>query len=39
MAKAGKRLKKASESIDRTKLYELGDAVKLIKNNATSKFD
>ncbi len=39
MAKAGKRLKKASESIDRTKLYELGDAVKLIKDNATSKFD
>jgi len=39
MAKIGKRLKKAKESIDRNALYELGDAVKLIKENATSKFD
>ncbi len=39
MAKIGKRLKKAKESIDRSALYELGDAVRIIKENATTKFD
>jgi len=35
----GKRLKKAREGIDRTKLYPLPDAIKMIKERATSKFD
>ena len=39
MAIKGKRLKKANESIDRNALYELGDAVKILKANATTKFD
>jgi large subunit ribosomal protein L1 len=34
-----KRLKKAGEGIDRAKFYPLGDAVKLIKERATAKFD
>jgi large subunit ribosomal protein L1 len=32
-------LKKSREGIDRTKLYPLADAIKLIKERATSKFD
>lgn len=39
MAFVGKRLKKAAEGIDRTKTYPLADAVKLIKERATAKFD
>jgi len=39
MAIQGKRLKKANESIDRSALYDLGDAVKILKANATTKFD
>ena len=39
MAHAGKRIKKAREAVVRTKLYGLEDAVKLVKANATSKFD
>lgn len=39
MAKVGKRTKKAVEGIDRNKLYELGDAVKMVKERATAKFD
>jgi large subunit ribosomal protein L1 len=39
MAKLGKRIKKAREGIDRTKLYPLAEAVKLIKSRATAKFD
>jgi len=39
MAKLGKRLKKAREGIDRTKLYPLAEAVKLVKARATAKFD
>jgi large subunit ribosomal protein L1 len=39
MAKIGKRLKKAREGIDRTKLYPLADAVKLVKARASAKFD
>jgi len=35
----GKRLKKAREGIDRTKLYPLSEAVKLVKSRATAKFD
>jgi large subunit ribosomal protein L1 len=35
----GKRVKKAREGIDRTKLYPLADAVKLVKARATAKFD
>ncbi len=39
MAKLGKRLKTASENIDRKTFYGITDAVKLIKNGATAKFD
>jgi large subunit ribosomal protein L1 len=39
MAKTGKRLQKAKEKIDRTALYALSDAVKIIKENANTKFD
>jgi large subunit ribosomal protein L1 len=35
----GKRLKKVREGIDREKLYPLADAIKMIKERATSKFD
>src|ERR671911_2215438 len=35
----GKRLKKAREGIDREKLYPLADAIKMVKERATSKFD
>jgi len=36
---AGKRTKAANESVDKNKLYSLHDAVKLVKANATAKFD
>jgi large subunit ribosomal protein L1 len=39
MAKPGKRLRSARESIDRDRFYELPEAVKLIKSRATAKFD
>ena len=39
MANIGKRLNKAREGIDRTKLYPLAEAVKLVKARATAKFD
>ena len=39
MAKTGKRLQKAKENIDRTALYALSEAVKIIKENANTKFD
>lgn len=39
MAKAGKRIEKAREGIDRKKLYDLDEAVKLIKDRAMAKFD
>ena len=39
MAFVGKRLKKAAEGIDRNKSYTLSEAVKLIKDRATAKFD
>jgi len=35
----GKRLTKAREGIDRTKLYSIAEAIKLVKARATSKFD
>ena len=39
MARKGKRLRQAAESVDRDAAYDLADAVKLIKENATAKFD
>ena len=39
MAKLGKRLRAAREGIDRTKLYRLDEAVAMIKQRATAKFD
>ncbi|MEP2943332.1 MAG: 50S ribosomal protein L1 [Hyphomicrobiales bacterium] len=39
MAKAGKRMKKALEGIDKNSEYTLEEAVKMIKERATSKFD
>lgn len=39
MAKVGKRLKKVYGAVDRSKVYTLEDAVKVIKANATAKFD
>src|SRR6202166_4155471 len=35
----GKRLKKAREGVDREKLYPLVDAIKMVKERATAKFD
>ena len=35
----GKRIKKARDGIDRVKLYPLDEAIKLIKDRATAKFD
>jgi large subunit ribosomal protein L1 len=37
--KIGKRVRTAAEAIDRDALYELNDAVKMVKGNATAKFD
>ena len=39
MSKWGKRLRAALEGIDRDHSYDLADAVKMIKQNATAKFD
>ncbi|TDQ60218.1 large subunit ribosomal protein L1 [Maritalea mobilis] len=39
MAKIGKRTKAAREAVDRKKLYELSEAVALVKSNAGAKFD
>jgi large subunit ribosomal protein L1 len=39
MAMHGKRTVKAREGVDRTKLYSIDEAVKLVKERATSKFD
>jgi len=39
MAKVGKRIKAAREGIDRTKAYNLDEAVKLVKSRAKTKFD
>lgn len=39
MSKPGKRWRKASASVDSVKLYTKEEAVKLVKANATAKFD
>lgn len=39
MAKTGKRLLAAREAIDRKKLYAIEEAVKLVKDRSTAKFD
>src|SRR5262244_448517 len=39
MAKLAKRVKVTREGIDRVKLYPLDEAVKLVKERATAKFD
>ena len=39
MAQLGKRIRKARETVDRHTQYSLEDAVKLVKENANSKFD
>src|SRR5580700_1185586 len=39
MTHAGKRIVKARQGVERTKLYKLEDAVKLVKERATAKFD
>jgi large subunit ribosomal protein L1 len=39
MSKHGKRFRAAADSIQAEKLYALEEAVKLVKNGATSKFD
>lgn len=36
---AGKRMTAANETVDKNKLYTLDEAVKLVKANATAKFD
>ena len=37
--KYGKRLKQAYETVDKSKVYDIDEAVKLIKENAKAKFD
>ena len=39
MAHVGKRVVKAREGVDRIKLYAVGDAVKMVKERASAKFD
>jgi large subunit ribosomal protein L1 len=39
MAKIGKRTAAISEGVDRKKLYQLGEAVKMVKSRAKAKFD
>lgn len=39
MSNVGKRIRAARDGIDRTKLYPLSEAVALVKERATSKFD
>jgi large subunit ribosomal protein L1 len=39
MTQHGKRIRKAREGVARTKLYKLDEAVKLVKSNASAKFD
>ena len=39
MAKLGKRMTSAKDSVDRMKQYALDEAVSLVKSNATVKFD
>ena len=39
MAHRGKRITAARSAVDKNKLYSLADAVKIIKSNASAKFD
>lgn len=39
MAKNGKRMQAAVETVDRKKFYEVSEAIKLVKDNAKAKFD
>ena len=39
MAHVGKRIKAAREGINRTKLYQIDEAVKLLRERSTAKFD
>jgi large subunit ribosomal protein L1 len=39
MAHIGKKFKKAAEKVDRNRRYKLDDALKLVKETATKKFD
>src|SRR5271166_4265045 len=39
MTHHGKRIRKSRESVERTKLYKLDEALKLVKTNAVAKFD
>ena len=39
MAQLGKRTTKAREGVDRTKLYSIDEAVKMVKERAKAKFD
>ena len=39
MTKLGKRTEKVREGVDRTKLYSIDDAIKMIKERAQAKFD
>jgi large subunit ribosomal protein L1 len=39
MSKHGKRIRTARDAVERTKLYKLDEAVKLVKDNASVKFD
>jgi len=39
MSQHGKRILKGREAVERTKLYKLDEAVKLVKTNASAKFD
>jgi large subunit ribosomal protein L1 len=39
MAQKGKRIRKATDGIDRNQFYALTEAVKMVKSRATAKFD
>src|SRR5580692_4454406 len=39
MTQHGKKIRNAREAVERTKLYKLDDAVKLVKTNASARFD
>ena len=39
MARKGKRLTEAQGGVDRLKLYQLAEAIELVKSNASAKFD
>ena len=39
MSNVGKRIRKARENVDRKAQYQIDDAVKIVKGNASAKFD